>query len=282
MKNVKKLLCVVLSLIMCLSLVSFAAEEEKPLNYVILGDSIGWGAGVLNSDEAVFGKLVADTNGYGYINDAVNGYTTSNLLNHLEKADIAADVAAADIISISIGGNNYLLGNMRELIAQAGNGDYSGFDAIAENFYTEFCAIIAKIKELNPDAVILMQTLYNPGTDSIKDIYQAGADRLNAGYRRYLEENPGAYELLEVADAFVGHPEYVAADYIHPSAKGNEVIAKIVLEKLAVLDLGENTEPVVNHEGIDQTEIISFKFIAYLFRSLFAKIKALFAGFGAF
>lgn len=276
MKNMKKILCIVLAALMLLSVSAFAAEEET-LNYVVLGDSIGWGAGVLNSNEAAFGKIVADTNGYGFHNDAVNGYTTANLLAHLEKENIAADVAAADIISISIGGNNYLLGNMKELIAQANEGDYSGFDAIAENFYVEFCAIIAKIKELNPDAVILMQTLYNPGYEGIRDIYQEGADRLNAGYRRYLEENPGAYELLEVADAFVGHPEYVAADYIHPSAKGNEVIAKIVLEKLCELGLGENTEPVIKHEGIDQAEIFSFKFLAYIFRTLFARLTSMFS-----
>lgn len=277
MKKMRKIFCVVLALIMCLSFAAFAAEDEQPLNYVILGDSIGWGAGVLNSDEAVFGKIVADTNGYNFKNDAVNGYTTSDLLRHLNKEEIAADVAAADIISVSIGGNNFLRGNMQALIEQANNGDFSGFDKIAENFYPEFSAIIERIKELNPDAVILAQTLYNPGADYIKEIYQQGADRLNAGYRRYLDENPGAYELLEVADAFVGHPEYVAADYIHPSAKGNEVIAKIVLEKLCELGLGENTEPVINHEGINQTEIFSIKFIAYLFRTFFARIKAMFS-----
>lgn len=106
MKNMKKILCVVLAALMLLSVSAFAAEKET-LDYVVLGDSIGWGAGVLNSNEVVFGKLVADTNGYGFHNDAVNGYTTANLLAHLEKENIAADVAAADIISISIGGNNY-------------------------------------------------------------------------------------------------------------------------------------------------------------------------------
>lgn len=279
MKNLKKALCVILAMLVCFSFSALAADSEKPLSYVILGDSIGWGAGVLNSDEAVFGKIVADTDGFAFKNDAVNGYTTSDLLRHLEKENIAEDVRNADIISVSIGGNNFLRGNMKELIAQAGSGDYTGFDAIAANFYVEYSAIIEKIKELNPDVLILAQTLYNPGADSIKEIYQQGADRLNAGYRRYLDENPGAYELLEVADAFAGHPEYVAADYIHPSAKGNEVIAKIVLEKLYELGLGENTEPVILHEGINQTEIVSFKFIAYLFRSIIARIKAAFAGF---
>ena len=162
---------------------------------------------------------------------------------------------------------------MAQLIEEAKNGDYSRFDSIAEEFYKNFCTIIKTIKEINPDAVILMQTLYNPGADSIKAVYQQGADRLNAGYRKYLADNPKAYELLEVADAFVGHPEYVAADYIHPSAQGNVVIAKIVLAKLNALGLTDKTEPVVNHEGINQTEIFSFKFVKYLFRKLINVVK---------
>lgn len=278
MKNFKKILCLVLAALMVFTVTSFAADDEKEtLNYVILGDSIGWGAGVLNSDEAVFGKIVADTNGYNYKNDAVNGYMTSDLIRHLNKDNVAKDVAAADIISISIGGNNFLRADMRALIAQYNEGDYSQFDSIVANFYTEFDVIISRIKELNPDAVILMQTLYNPGKGLMKDVYSVALERLNAAYRRYVEENPGVYELLEVGAAFEGHDEYVARDNIHPSASGNITIAKVVLEKLYELGLGETTEPVLNHRGIEQTEFFSFEYIKYRIRSFFARIKALFS-----
>ena len=270
MKKITALLVSVL-MIFAAAVPAFAADEA--LNYVVLGDSIGWGAGVLNSDEACFGKIVADTAGFNFKNDAVNGYRTADLINHLGKDKIKADVVAADIISISIGGNDFLRGDMAQLIEEAKNGDYSRFDSIAEEFYKNFCTIIKTIKEINPDAVILMQTLYNPGADSIKAVYQQGADRLNAGYRKYLADNPKAYELLEVADAFVGHPEYVAADYIHPSAQGNVVIAKIVLAKLNALGLTDKTEPVVKQEGIDQTEFLSLKFVKYLFRKLITIVK---------
>ena len=270
MKKITALLMAVL-MIFAAAVPVFAADEA--LNYVVLGDSIGWGAGVLNSDEACFGKIVADTAGFNFKNDAVNGYRTADLIKHLGKDKIKADVAAADIISISIGGNDFLRGDMAQLIEEANKGDYSRFDSIADEFYKNFCTIIKTIKEINPDAVILMQTLYNPGADSIKAVYQQGADRLNAGYRKYLADNPKAYELLEVADAFVGHPEYVAADYIHPSAQGNVVIAGIVLNKLNALKLTDKTEPVVKHEGIDQTEFLSLKFVKYLFRKLITIVK---------
>lgn len=280
MKNLKKILCVVLALLMVFTVTSFASDDEKEaLNYVILGDSIGWGAGVLNSDEAVFGKIVSDTNGYNYKNDAVNGYMTSDLIRHLNRDNVAKDVAAADIISLSIGGNNFLRANMRELIAQYQEGDYSQFDTIVENFYKEFDVIISRIKELNPDAVILMQTLYNPGKGMMKDVYSVALAKLNAAYRRYVEENSGVYELLEVGAAFEGHDEYIARDNIHPSASGNVTIAKVVLEKLYELGLGENTEPVINHRGIEQTEFFSFEYIKYRIRSFFARIKNMFTAF---
>lgn len=273
MKLFRKISAVVLSLIMAVAVMIPAFAADEALKYVVLGDSIGYGAGVLNSDEACFGKIVADTAEFEFKNDAVNGYRTDDLIRHLDKENIAADVAAADIISISIGGNDFLRGDMASLIKEASEGDYSRFDEIAASFYENFCTIIAKIKELNPDAVILVQTLYNPGYESIKAVYQQGADRLNAGYAKYLSDNPGAYELLDVASQFVDHSEYVAADYIHPSAQGNVVIAKIVLEKLNALKLTDKTEPVVNHEGINQTEIFSLKFVKYLIRKLVRMVK---------
>lgn len=272
MKISKKIIVMLLSVIIALSAVMPAFAADEPLRYVVLGDSIGYGAGVLNSDEACFGKIVANTAGFDFKNDAVNGYRTEDLIRHLDKENISADVAAADIISISIGGNDFLRGDMAGLIQEANAGDFSRFDSIAEEFYANFCVIIEKIKEINPDAVILMQTLYNPGFESIREVYQQGADRLNAGYAKYLKENPGAYELLDVASAFVGHSEYVAADYIHPSAEGNVVIAGIVLKKLCELGLTDKTEPVVEYEGIDQKELVSFKFFKYLIRKVFTNI----------
>lgn len=274
MKHLKKIVCVTLVLLMLFTMTAFAAESKK-LNYVVLGDSIGWGAGVLNSTEACFGRIVADTNDFNLKNDAVNGYTSQRLIRHLEKKNIAEDVRNADIISLSIGGNNFLLNDMKSLIADAAEGKYERFDSIADSFYIDFCTIIGKIKELNPDALILAQTLYNPGTEEVREAYQQGINRLNNGYRKYLVENPGAYELLEVGDAFLGHPEFIARDNIHPSADGNIVIAKLVLQKLADLGISDKTEPVIKNEGIEQSEFMTMKFFKYLVKVLFERLKVL-------
>lgn len=271
MKKASKLLALVLCLTLLLGSVAvFTAAEEEPLRYVVLGDSIGRGAGVRNSSEACYGRIVADTNGYDYVNYAVDGYRTTNLLALLDRETVAADVAAADIISLSIGGNDFLLGNLPAMIFDATvKGDYTKFDEVTARFYTNFCAIIAKIKALNPDAVLLAQTLYNPRYDSLRDAYQQGADRLNNAFLRYLEENPGAYVLVDVGTAFEGKEEYIAADTIHPSVEGNLVIARLVLAALYDLGLGETTEPLLLHEGLEAP--------GYNTKLLFMKLRRFFA-----
>ena len=229
-----------------------AAAEAEPPFYLVLGDSIGYGSGLSNPNEAVYGRIVADTNGYSYANDAIPGYTTGALLRLMQTDDVKADVQKADIVSISIGGNNYLLGNMLKLMADVLiRGDASGFDEIGEAYYPDLCEIIGTIRTLNPDAVILMQTLYNPQTGYMGEVYGYGVKWINDSVRRYAEEHPGEIEIVDVAARLTDHETDFAADRIHPSAAGNEKIAVAILEKLAELGLGETTTPVINTPGKD-------------------------------
>ena len=254
--NLKKILAVLLCAVMtfaCCGLAAFAedASADAPF-YLVLGDSIGYGSGLANPREAAYGKIVADTNGYAYANDAIPGYTTGALLRLMQTDEVKADIEKADIISISIGGNNFLLGNMTQLMADVlVKNDASGFDAIGAAYYDDLCVIIAFIRSLNPDAVILMQTLYNPQTGYMGEVYDHGTAWINGSVNRYAEEHPGEIEIVDVAARLTDHPGDFAADRIHPSAAGNEKIAAAILEKLAELGLGEATEPVITTPGRD-------------------------------
>lgn len=253
----KKLLSVI-SILLIISLVlpisAFAADNEEKINYVLLGDSIARGAGVLNPDEACYGLMVANTNGYNYVNHGIDGYTSTALLQLLDKEDVAKDVAEADIISISIGGNDFLTANIIALLfADIFTKDYSKYYEIQEKFYENFCAIIGKIKASNPDALILMQTVYNMRHDLLKGVNQKGSDLLNECYRRYLEDNPGAYVLVDVASVLDGRRDCLAVDTIHPNGTGNIEIARLILTALKNEGLGEKIEPVILIEPLESS-----------------------------
>ena len=251
-KKARKLLAAVLCLVMLLMSLGTVAFAEGTKCYVVLGDSIGYGSGIRNSVEACYGKIVADTNGYEYANHAIPGHTTTNLIARLGEEKVKADVARADIISISIGGNDFLMNNLYGLMYDAMVvGDYSKFDEIGNKFYNNFSLIVEKIRALNSDAVILMQTLYNPQSGYLRAPYQQGADRINAAINRYSENNPGEIIIVDVGVALGDDMENYASDCVHPSAKGNEEIAKVVLSEIKKLDPNAKTEPVIAVKGED-------------------------------
>lgn len=265
MKKPVKLISLILVIVLAVSvLLPSTAFASGKLNYLVLGDSIGFGAGIINPDEACYGRIVADTNGYNYENLSVSGYSTSALLAHMKLPNVKNAIKQADIISLSIGGNDFLTSNMVQLGFEAAIlNNYSTFDKISESFYANYCKIIAEIKELNPDVVILAQNLYNPMDNAISDFYQEGVNRLNAGYNRYLSEHPNSIHIIDVAKAFKGHPEYIATDCVHPNAQGNVVIAKLVLQKLGSLGLGTSTTPVINNAGVNNRFTKPFKEFVY-------------------
>ena len=270
----KKIISVLLCAVMLLSAFSCIVFAQDKLNYVVLGDSIARGAGIYNSDEACFGRIVANTNGYNYKNYGIDGYTSWQLVDYIRTDDVTASIKDADIISLSIGGNDYLQQNVPLLIYQVTVGDFKIVNDIQDNYRENFADIIGYIKEINPDVVIIAQTLYNPRTDLIKNAYGEATKRITEVVTDYAANNPGVIEVVDTIPVIEGKADCVALDGIHPSAVGNEELAKLVLQKLYDLGLGENTEPVITVNGVDQ--IPGASRIFKLIREFFEKIKAMF------
>lgn len=271
----KKILSVVLSVVLAFSSLSIIAfADEEPLDYVVLGDSIAYGSGMVNMIDACYGKIVAETNGYTYANHSIPGITAGFLLTMLTDGEkVRASVSDADIINISIGGNNFLTSNIIGLAFDClTRKDMTEFDEIAGNYYNELCGIVDKINELNPDAVILLQTVYNPQDGAAGVVYGIGGDKLNEMMRKYDAEHPGEIVIVEVAEALNGDPENFADDKIHPSKKGNEVIAKVILDLLFEMGLGTSTEPVISTKGLDFLMPVSYALLVNVVCEIFSML----------
>ena len=256
------------SLILALALIfvpvmstASAAETEKSvfgdgegLNFLVLGDSISEGFGVENSDEAGYARIVADTEGYDYLNYSRVATDTSDLISRLEsKEEIINAVKEADIINLSIGSNNYLANDDVVMItvgALFGTNDKQ-LDEIAQWIFEDYLKIIDKLRALNPDAVLIFDNVYCSWEGLGRIPFNKAVVRVNAALDKAKEARPGEFEVFDLASVINGHGELVADDSTHPNAKGNVEIARAMLLFLKELGLGEKTEPVVNHEGID-------------------------------
>lgn len=276
----------VLTVILCAALLLGAVivpayAADRPV-YVVLGDSIAFGSGLLNPREAVYGRIVADTDGYEYYNYAVPGHTTGNLLRRMGEETVKEAIVKADIINISIGGNNFLLGNLNGLMYDGiVKKDYSRIDAIAEGVYEDIGTVVDTIRELNPDAAIILQTLYNPQTGYVGEVYLQGRDRINAAIRAFDEARPGEIIVADVGSVLTDSGSDFAEDRIHPSASGNEKIARVILETLYENGLGTETEPVIAVKGIDAhgagVFTVFVNFYGLIFH-IFSIVRDLFSG----
>ena len=248
----RKIISIIIAAVLIMGSLSVGAGASDKPYYVVLGDSIAYGSGLSNPVDACYGKIIADTCGFDYANYSVPGATSADLIRKLGSEDVIEAVAAADIISISIGGNDFLMSNITNLMFEAMvKKDLTTFDKIAEGYYKNLTDIIAMIREVNADAIILMQTLYNPQEGYLREPYQQGADRINDVIYRYAEENPGDIVIVDVATALGDDGANFAGDAVHPSAKGNELIAGEILSCLNEEGLTEKTDITITTEGKD-------------------------------
>lgn len=263
MKKCARFVSVLLAVVLALGCFSavVSAQGDK-LTYLVLGDSIGFGSGLKNPMEANYGRIVADSNGYDYLNDAVPGHTTRDMLKRISEPQVVEDIEKADIISISIGGNNFLLNNLPKTVIELGVlNKTDSVQKIIDNFKADFNVIIATIKSYNESALIVVQTLYNPMPGAVHDTFEKGVDFLNRAYRDCLDTRPGSYVIADVASAFTCDPNLIAFDFIHPSAEGNKVIAQVILDTLRDAGYESAETIVVNTSGKDTGKVV--------FRTLF-------------
>lgn len=211
----RRLLSVLLSLCLMLGLLPTAAFAQGEV-YVALGDSISTGYGLTDSD-ACFTRQIAASKSYALKSHAVDGATSSTLLAKLSDPAVAADVASADVITITIGGNdlmgalylylanqynktngtalsaadiqNALMGK-HETIEQTiilifASSVLSDFPQSAEassalrQLGTNLTASIAAIKNANPDVTLIVANQYNPYSYAAKNVNPLFADAVN-------------------------------------------------------------------------------------------------------
>lgn len=270
-KIIASVLCVVLLACCAAALAACNNDDEtaEKTEIVYLGDSIA--EGILGASplglrhEYAYANVLGRRNDFEYYNHSVSGHLTKDLLALLNN-DLGYDgarglilhVQEADIIHVSILGNDLLQDmSMNDVVIEAAQGLYTIIDGIAETAYENITGIVARIRELNPDATLIFQNVYNPLSEkstlvdaetraTLKEEYdtdpedfrQLGAgilDRLNGVLDRYLAEHPGAFIIADAqaefdrifAEDYERGKDLIYPDYIHPSNEGHAVLADL-------------------------------------------------------
>lgn len=275
----------VIVMLACCVAVLAACNDDKAVEkteIVYLGDSIA--EGILGASplglrhEYAYANVLGRRNDLTYYNHSVSGHLTKDLRAILENEDLDYDMARglllhvseADIIHVSILGNDLLQSmNMNDVVLEAAQGKYDIINGIAATASENIAVIVDRLKELNPDALIIFQNVYNPLSEKSTlvneptratlsaeyrieegDLRELGSgilDRLNGVLDNYLKDHPDAFVIADARSEFdrIFEEDYergkglIYPDYIHPSNEGHAVLADLtqgILEERGLVD----------------------------------------------
>lgn len=133
----------------------------QSLTVVSLGDSLAYGAGDETGGGGIAGRLDDELGKFGIrdvetVNLGVNGAVTGDVLKRLEQKRVRDQIARADAIVLSIGGNDlFRSSHSREEVLRAPF-------AIAERILGRIETIVAQLHTINPNARVILLGGYNP------------------------------------------------------------------------------------------------------------------------
>lgn len=142
--------------IISISAISAFAADSTPLSYVALGDSISTGYGlegytVAKQTPNGFTYKLADAMGYELTNLAVDGNTAAGILGQLETESVKTAVKNADVITITVGGNDLM-----DLL----------YEKIGEQTSTDKAAVPEKLQAASYAHLIAAINLLNSNTNT--------------------------------------------------------------------------------------------------------------------
>lgn len=157
----KKWIASLLAFVMALSMIPVSLAEAAPI-YLALGDSITTGYGLAEGEQS-FAEIVAQANGYTLINSAVDGNTSAGILAQLTDPAVLMDIAKADVITITCGGND-LMGLLYQQMADIYNASVPEMLAVkAENITT----IMANSADPRQQVLLLAAKTVLEGNDAL-------------------------------------------------------------------------------------------------------------------
>lgn len=186
---------------------------------LIIGDSVAYGYGTQEGIAKYLRESFPDSS---VINLGINGLTSDGLAERMLTGKWDHHIAAADLVLINIGGND-LLKSFRKLGAA---GLIKSFKTIRSNYRKNLLFIYSKVREMNPEILIVQNDLYN----SMKKEHQyMGLTKLL--YRRW-NRAIGQQGVIISKTNKMGKNPAIWLDGIHPNDDGYKMMHELLINTL--------------------------------------------------
>lgn len=221
-------------------------ETTKKLKVVALGDSLAKGTGD-NTGEGFVKRTVSGLSAKGIEVDflgnmGINGLTTAGLQSKLEEDGVDYALHMANVILLSIGGNDLfkdsnILQNSGALQSESTTDQEltpESLLAALPEAAARLGKVLEKIMEINPNAQIYYMGLYNPFGD-IPDLLVPGNQAVTKWNNAAMEiiNKHSNMTLVPTFDLFKKHlDKYLSTDHFHPNGDGYQRIGERFIQAI--------------------------------------------------
>lgn len=234
-------------------------KEGEELLYLALGDSLTRGIGDKEKRYGWTGRLADEMEKWPSIahveldNRGKNGRRSDQLLKLLKKGHYDEQLVEADLLSISIGGNDVMKVIKNDLFRLSTT---IPLEEELDVYRERYRDIIAYIRALNPDAPLIILGFYNPFTlitDEEND-FNGIMDRFNAVMEAQAIEDVNAC-FVPVDDLFLTNDDLVYhTDYFHPNAQGYDNMTNRAIVSLQQCNIEAMSNGQIGFEEVMQSE----------------------------
>ena len=233
----------------------FLAQEATPFHYVAIGDSLTEGVGD-TTNQGGFVPLLAQslTDTYDYqvtdSNYGVSGNTSKQILQRMqEKTDIQKSLVKADMMTLTVGGNDVMAVIRKNLTSVS----VSTFTKPAKSYQKRLRQIIELARAENEDLPIYILGIYNPFYLNFPDMteMQEIVDNWNNATESVTEEYANVYFVPINDDLYKGingeegivstsgdqttviNDVLFSGDHFHPNNIGYQIMSDVTMEKIS-------------------------------------------------
>ncbi|MGF2614375.1 hypothetical protein FZC84_20255 [Rossellomorea vietnamensis] len=197
-----------------------------------IGDSLTLGTG----SEETGGYLDSIKSYYEQQNEKVvlanhseYGAQAGHLLKMLEQPNLQSDIEQADVIFMTVGGND-LVSVFNHNFTDLTIGDFTKGE---ESFKADLRKIMSTIRLLNKDVPVYFIGIFNPVFESLAEIKEFNEiiSSWNVSTKNLLEMYPNT-TFISIQHLFEdGTNKYLAEDFFHPNEEGYRRIGKEIISR---------------------------------------------------
>lgn len=163
------------------------------------------------------------------VNHSVYGAQADHLLKMLEDPNLQSDIENADVLFMTVGGND-LISVFNHNFPDLSIGDFTKGE---ESFKSDLRKVMSTIRVLNEDVPVYFIGIFNPVFESLADVkeFDQIITSWNASTKNLLEMYPNT-TFISIQHLFEDETnKYLAEDFFHPNEEGYKRIGKEIISR---------------------------------------------------